>query len=448
MIYLLPFALLLASSFTASASPSASPSFPKDFYWGVSTAAHQVEGNNTNSDWYAWEKAGGSPDLSGNACDFYHRYDSDFQLAQNIHQNAFRLSVEWARIEPSQGEFSQQEIQHYRDVLKSAHAHGMKTFVTLHHFTNPLWMTSVGGWLHPRSHLMFRRFVDKVVQELGSEIDSWITINEPNVYVLTGYLVGVSPPGHKDIGSAIKAYANLAQAHAEAYESIHQVYPHAQVGFAHHMRVEQPAHQYNPAEALLAHWVDRFWNWQFLDAIQSGTINFHFGPLYRVKRKFPKLKGALDFLGINYYTRDKIRLDFSSPTLFSLKPPPADKTVEFTGMEIYPKGLGTLLKQSAHYHWPIIITENGMADAKDLRRPKFICDHLAQVLKAMDQGVDVRGYFHWSLIDNFEWSLGYPPKLGLYEVNLVTQERTLRPSGKLYGEIAKSGDLSACDALH
>lgn len=425
------------------ALPSLFASFPENFYWGVATSAHQVEGGNTLNDWYHWENHGGSPDRSGDACDFYHRYDQDFQLTKDIHQNAFRLSIEWSRIEPVQGQFNSVEIEHYRKVLLSAKSHGLSTFVTLHHFTGPQWFASVGGWLNPRAHLLFKDYVSYAAKELGGLVDFWITVNEPNVVALTGYVVGASPPGIKNIKLAMEAYANMAQAHAEAYHVLHQELPGAQVGFAHHMRVQQPSRKRHPLDRLFAKMVDSFWNTQILNSIKTGKINFHFSPLYKVKRSYPRLKGSLDFLGINYYTRDKIRFNRREPTFFSIDTPSVDRSSDI-GMEIYPQGLSKILKVANRYGWPIFITENGIADTTDVKRPRFICDHLQQLEKAIEKGIPVRGYFHWSLMDNFEWSLGYAPRFGLYEVDYATQKRTLRPSGALYGEIARSGETGVC----
>lgn len=300
--------------------------FPNHFIWGVATAAHQVEGGNTASDWYHWENLKGSPDKSGEACDFWHRYSSDFDLARDMGMNSYRLSLEWSRIEPNPGEFDLSAIDTYRQMLLAAHSKGLKTMVTLHHFTTPQWMASSGGWLSPKAPVQFKNFTDRVVLELGSLVDYWVTINEPNVVVMSGYAAGVSPPGLTDAKLAIAAYANLIEAHAHAYQSIHAAFPNAPVGFAHHMRVFEPARKNNLLDQLLARWVSVFWNKQILEAIRTGEINLHFGPLYKLKRKVDGLKGSLDFLGINYYSRDKIRFNIKQKTLFSIDAVPAERS--------------------------------------------------------------------------------------------------------------------------
>lgn len=408
----------------------------------MATSAHQVEGGNTLNDWYYWETQGSARDRSGLACDFWHRYSADFDLARDIHMNSFRLSIEWSRIEPRPGEFDQAAIEHYRQMLITARAKGLKTMVTLHHFTTPVWLTSSGGWLSTASVARFKSFTDRVVLELGNEIDYWNTVNEPNVVALTGFAVGVSPPGLQDIKLAIKAYAHLIEAHAAAYQSIHAVYPQALVGFAHHMRVFEPSRKNNVLDRMFAGWVRAFWNVQVLEAIRTGEINLHLGPLFRLKKKVEGLKGSLDFLGINYYSRDKIRFKADEKTFFKIDSVPAGQGTDL-GWEIYPSGLTQVVSSVKKYGWPIYITENGAADRDDHLRPKFICDHLIALESAIEAGANVKGYFHWSLMDNFEWSLGYAPRFGLYEVNYETQERKLRASGKLYGEIASAGSAKA-----
>ncbi|MCM0605811.1 MAG: glycoside hydrolase family 1 protein [Xanthomonadaceae bacterium] len=417
--------------------------FPKNFLWGAATAAHQVEGGNTQNDWYHWENSGGARDHSGLACDFWHRYSSDFDLARDLNMNAFRLSVEWSRIEPRPGEFDISVIETYRQILITARSKGLQTMVTLHHFTTPEWLASSGGWLSPAAIVRFKSFTDRVVLELGSEVDYWNTINEANVVALMGFVVGVSPPGLQDIKLGMRAYSNLIEAHAAAYRSIHAVFPNARVGIAHHMRVFEPARKNNIMDRTLARWVGNFWNKQFLEAIVTGEINLHIGPLFRVRKKVDGLKGSLDFLGINYYSRDKIRFKADEKVFFKIDTVPTGTPQNDLGWEIYPQGLVRVVNSVKKYGWPIYITENGAADRDDVVRPKFICDHLMALESSIESGADVRGYFHWSLSDNFEWSLGFAPRFGLYAMNYETQERTLRPSGQLYGEIARAGSARA-----
>lgn len=423
--------------------------FPKEFLWGSATAAQQVEGGNTNNDWYEWEQLGKTRDKAGLADDEYNRYDEDFEIAKNLNQNAFRLSVEWSRIEPSEGVFSQQEILHYRDVLIAAHNRGLKTFVTLHHFSNPLWAYHQGSWLNPKMPQWFGGFAAYAVANLGDLVDYWITLNEPTVHILTGYVAGVTPPGRKDLKTAMNALANLLKGHAAAYHVIHALYPKAPVGIAHHMRVFHPARWWNIGDQLVASFIDDFWNTHILRSIQTGYIKFNIPFVLNYQEDWPELEGTLDFIGVNYYTRELVKLDLSKPEKFEFVPnekAPGGHTD--LNWEIYPEGFYTSIRRAASFGWPVYITENGIADAQDKKRTKFICDHLREMSFAMEDGADVRGYLHWSLIDNWEWVDGYMPKFGLVEVDFATQKRTVRPSAKVLAQIISSRSLSACgDAL-
>lgn len=416
--------------------------FPSKFLWGVSTSAHQVEGQNSKNDWWEWEQNChvAHCDQSGEAADHYHRFRQDLDLAQSLGINLYRFSIEWSRIEPSPGVFSLEEIQHYREVLQAAHARGMKTMLTLHHFTLPLWLThrntpEKSGWLDPEIPELFGRFTEKVVQGLGDQVDYWNTLNEPTVNALTGYVAGVSPPGLQDIQKAPFVLANFVKAHAKAYRIIQRYQPQALVGFAHHMRVFDPYRSWHPLDQLAAYWIDDFWNHQFIRAMETGLIDFGIPFVFHYSEPYsPELAGSLDFIGVNYYSRDLIAFDSQSPQRFSIKLK-AGAPLSEVGWEIYPEGLYRVLKSAYKYGLPLYITENGVADAQDRLRGRFICDHLEQVARALAEGVDIRSYIHWSLIDNFEWSLGWAPQFGLASVDRATQKRTLRPSALVYRDI-------------
>jgi beta-glucosidase len=428
-----------------SAMAADKKTFPKDFLWGTATSAHQVEGNNTNSDWWNWEITKKVPFPSGAATEHYQRYDEDFALAQSMGSNAYRLSLEWARIEPTEGTWDDAEIQHYRKVLQAAQKRGLKTFLTLHHFTSPQWVAAAGGWENPAVTEWFRNFTAKVTQTLGEYVDYWVTLNEPNVYALTGYVVGVTPPGKKDIKISAKVLANFLKAHAKSYHAIHQLYPAAKVGFAHHMRVFSPANPWNPADQLLASQINGFWNFQILDSIRSGKISLSLPFLFSIQEKVPELKGTLDFIGVNYYSRDFVTLDLGSENKIKVVPPAAGVETNDMGWEIFPEGFFTVLKNLKSYGLPVFITENGVADASDSKRKKFLCDHVFQMARAIESGVDVRGYLHWSLTDNFEWVFGFEPRFGLVAIDYATQKRTLRASGLAYRDIIMSNSIASCE---
>lgn len=453
-------ALLVGTSGSAQAAGKPAPkpqppvTFPADFLWGTATAAHQVEGNNSNSDWWEWEQNChlANCEKSLEAVDHYRRYPEDLGIAQDLGMNVYRMSVEWARIEPSPGRFDQAEIQHYREVLTASRNRGMKTMVTLHHFTLPQWMAHLGdehgtgGWMEPRIVEHFEAYSKVVVAELGDLVDLWITINEPTVNILTSYVAGVSPPGKKDLKNSPIALANMLKAHAKAYHVIHAKYPDAKVSIAHHVRIIEPWRKWFLIDVLIAKYADKFWNDQFLDSIKTGTIRLSVPFMFNYKEKVSYLKGTLDYLGINYYTREFMKFNPKSyGSIELITPAQAPKTD--VGWEIYPTGFYRLLKRMSGYGWPIYVTENGLADSKDSKRLSFICSHLEAMGRAMQEGVDVRAYVHWSLMDNFEWSVGRAPRFGLVAIDYATQTRTVRDSAIGLKAIIKSGNLESCKAL-
>lgn len=443
----------LASAQGSHARDSKNPTaynFDKNFMWGAASAAYQTEGDDRNSDWWEWE-AGchiQGCERSGMADDGYHRYEEDLDLAQSMGLNTYRLSIEWARVEPSPGVFSEKEFEHYRAVLKAAHARGMRTMLTLQHFTLPLWVAhnapaGRNSWLDPAIPKLFERYVERTVKEVGGDVDLWLTINEPTVSMLTAYIVGVSPPGVKDIKRAPIVLANFLKAHALAYHKIHERYPHALVSFAHHMRIFDPNSEGNPFDSMVAGFINDFWNHQFLRSIMEGRIVFHIPFLTDYHEEFPALKGTLDYIGLNYYTRDLVQFDLGSPEKFHMltkKNAPHNDL----GWEIYPHGMYRTLMSLKQYHLPVVITENGIADAKDKQRAEFICNHLLEMKHAMRDGVDVWGYIHWALMDNFEWSAGSSPRFGLIAVDYATQKRTIRSSAHVFSNVIRANNLDAC----
>jgi beta-glucosidase len=216
--------------------------FPKGFLWGTATAAHQVEGNNVHSDWWDFEQKGKtlSKETSGVAVDHYKRYEEDFDIAKSLNQNAHRFSIEWSRIEPEEGRFQIDEINHYKDVIQALKNRGMRVLVTLMHFTLPLWVAKKGGWSNKKTIKYFTRYIEQILPFFGEDVDFWITINEPIIYSLNAYLKGTFPPGTKNILSFLKIESNLALAHREAFFTIHKFYKDAVVGLAKNIPVVDP----------------------------------------------------------------------------------------------------------------------------------------------------------------------------------------------------------------
>jgi beta-glucosidase len=394
--------------------------FPKGFLWGVSTSAYQIEGGAIN-DWSQWEMSDKRlSDLrrkglkykdfvAGKACDSYNRYIEDAELVKHLNCDAYRLGLEWARIEPVEGEFSSEAIEHYRHVLSYLRYCGIKTVVTVWHWTNPMWLVAEGGWNNKKAIEYYKRYVRVVAEELGDLVDYWITINEPTVHVLNGYTSGKFPPNKRNIFKAIRVYLNLTKAHCEAYKIIHAIRPKAYVSLTHLGNNFDPARPWFPPEALLA---------ALFNFLANGIL------VHRVKKH-------LDFLGLDYYFHN--RVVFYPPFIKN-----KNKEVSDMGWEIYPKGIYNILKYLSRFKKPIIIMENGVADASDGKRERFIKDHLFWVHRAISEGISVQGYFYWSLLDNFEWAHGWAPKFGLCDFDPETCERHLKPSGQAYAEICRN----------
>lgn len=393
--------------------------FPQGFLWGAATSAFQVEGNNQNSDWWEWEQNQPSHLRSGLAANQYQLFQEDFRLAQKLGHNAHRLSLEWSRIEPEEGRFDPQAIAHYLKVLQYLKSLKIKVMLTLHHFSNPLWLTKKGGWVSLRSSSYFARFVERVVPEFKDHIDLWITINEPGVYAYCAYSLGKFPPQRKNELRRLLALWNLCQAHKAAYRIIHRLDPQAQVGLSQNVTSYTTFHKHNLPE-FIVQWI--------YDLFSNHLVYFLTGKTH-------------DFLGLNYYFNQYISLN--SRTIL---PQPVDitaskKEVSDMGWEIYPEGIFEVLTDLADYHLPIYITENGLASVNDDRRVRFLLSYLKEVYHAIQSGVKVKGYFHWSLIDNYEWTAGFKSRFGLIQVDFKTQRRTIRPSAQVYQQIIKSNGI-------
>lgn len=376
--------------------------FPKGFYWGTATSAYQVEGGIKND----WTQAGGKFD-AGKACDHYNRYEEDFDLAKQMNNNAHRFSISWPRIEPRKGKFDQEEIEHYRKVLLALRQRNLEPFVTLYHWPVPVWFVERGHWLGEHSIEYFLQYVEKIVSEFKDLVKFWIPINEPNVYASHSFLIGDWPPRERSFFKVQQVLRILAESHKRSYQIIHKISPNSKVGIA-----KQNSHY----KGLLKFFSDYYWNHQFLQAIKDHQ----------------------DFIGLNYYQ------SHSLASLSSLALGLRKKEVSDLGWRIRPKGIYYVLKDLTKYDKPVYITENGLADARDRKRASFIINHLRWVHKAIEDGVDVQGYFYWSLIDNYEWAKmgGFGPRFGLVEIDYDNNfKRIPRPSSKVYSEICKDNAL-------
>jgi len=422
----------------------ATMSFPSGFLWGTATAAHQVEGDNTNNDWWAWEQEPGrilAGHRSGKACDWWGgRWAEDFDRAAETGQNTHRLSLEWSRIEPSPAVWDDSALDAYRQMLRGALERGLMPMVTLQHFTLPKWLAERGGWLASDVVPSFERFTRKVVSGLMDLVGLWVTINEPFLVAFFGYGSHEFPPGAGSLPKALDALRSLALAHGAAYRAIHELQPGALVGVAHHIRGYVPARAASPLDRQMARIRTRLASETFPRMLTNGR----FAALWR-NEHLPGVAGTQDFFGLNYYTVERCAFDLRLPgQLFTrgFYPPGADLSpTGFLANE--PEGLGRALAWARRFGLPIYVTENGVEDPEDRMRPRYLAAHLRQVWKAVNVGTPVRGYYHWSLVDNFEWERGWTQRFGLWGLDTETQARQRRPSVDFYAEICRANALSS-----
>ena len=403
--------------------------FPKGFLWGTSSAAHQVEGDCRNCDWWEWEQQAGRiahGDRSGIANDHYNRYREDFALLREMNQNAHRLSIEWSRIEPSEGVFDSTQIRHYSDVLGALREQAITPMVTLHHFTSPLWFVRKGGWASSDAYRAFIPFVERVADELGDLVGLWCTINEPGIFGAQGWITGEFPPGrHGDLVAQYRVTSNLHRAHELAYAAIKRRLPDSRVGLSHHTFLFLPATQHRRDRLAAA-------------SAQLVMDRWPVGP-GRLRRI---VEATSDYIGIAHYWAQLCAFDPRRPHdqfIRRFNPPDAEPTE--MGWSSNAAWMRQVLNELKPYGKPVYITENGIATSTDAVRAKYLTDILANVHGAIEDGVDVRGYFHWTNTDNFEWARGYTVHFGLIGVDRKTLERTMRPSGRLYARIAAANAL-------
>jgi beta-glucosidase len=416
--------------------------FPRGFLWGCATAAHQVEGNNTNNQWWKWEQEGHTNGASGLACDWWGgRWREDFDRAAEGHQTAQRISVEWSRIQPEPDKWDEEALDKYRAMLRGLHERGMTAMVTLHHFTDPLWLTERGGWETEAAVPLFEKFVRKTVEALKEYCTLWCTVNEPNGYALLGYAQGAFPPGRNDIRLGYRVLANLVRGHAAAYRAIHDIQKEARVGYALHYR-PMLARTWSPLDRLMRNIRYNGINMGFPSAISTGVLRSPVGNI-----RVPEGKGTQDYFGLNYYTRMVVSFDLrNARELFTREQFPPDADLSQTGfLANIPEGFFDSIKWAvrAYPQTPIIITENGVESEDDRIRPRYIAQHIHQMWHAVNFNWPIKAYFYWSLVDNFEWERGWTQRFGLWALDTATQKRSKRPSADLYAEICQENGLSS-----
>lgn len=426
----------------------ATHTFPHNFKWGTATAAFQVEGQPGPSDWAAWSKVPANIRGQGSAevaCDWWNgRWQQDFDLAAQSGQNTHRLSLDWSRIEPRPAVWDEDALDYYRQMVQGLRARGMAPMITLHHFISPEWFSAKGGWQNPQSVLWFQRYVRKVVTALKGGVDLWCTLNEINIYAYQSYLEGLWPPQQKSLGAFFEVTRNMLLAHAAAYRTIHELQPEAQVGLAHHVRLVDAAKAGSAPDQWVANFQQRLFNQLIPQALTTGQLAFPAGQGFR-SQALPELKGTLDFLGVNYYSRTRSAFDISKPlTLFGrIFHTPGAEVDNMELNEFYPEGLYRVIKWAQHFKLPLYITENGWGDVDENRRVRALILHLKHMWQAINFNWPVYGYYYWTLVDNFEWERGWAQPFGLYALDQTSQTRTPRPVANLYAEVCRTNTLSS-----
>ncbi len=416
--------------------------------WGASTAAHQVEGSPPPSDWWEWEQhRNGVRDGStaAVACDWWNgRWREDFDRAANDGHTTHRLSVEWSRIEPRLAVWDEEALDQYREMILGLRERGMEPMVTLHHFVNPLWLAERGGWTNPEVVSYFERYTRKVVSALKDLVTLWCTINEINVYAYNAFADGNWPPQEKSTQTCFQVIRHMLLAHAASYRAIHEIQPEAQVGLAHHIQFVDPLRPAFAPDRWVAGFQHRTFNTIVPEAVHTGHLNFPVGNGLRGEH-LPELANTYDYVGVNYYTRQFSTFDPARPDkLFGrlLRQPEAElDSIAFN--ELYPEGLYRVLKWAADFEKPIYVTENGWGDADEGRRSRAMVMHLRKLWQGINFNWPIKGYYYWSLVDNFEWERGWTHRFGLYALDVETQVRTPRPAAHLYAEVCKTNTLSS-----
>jgi beta-glucosidase len=423
--------------------PSGIYTFPEGFMWGTATAAHQVEGRNSNNTWHAWEEEAGrimDGHTSGLACDWWGgRWREDFDRAEAAGQNAHRLSIAWSRIQPAPDRWDEEALDRYREMLIGLRDRKMTPMVTLHHFSEPLWVAERGGWENAEIVDLFAAFVRRAVKALKPYCNLWVTINEPDVFAFSAYIEGVFPPGKQDLSAALRVMLHMVQAHARAYHIIHDLQKEARVGTALHYRGFKPA-TWLPVDRWASSVYHRLFNDLFPRALTDGV----FDAILKRKR-LPEAAGTQDFLGVNYYTSEKVRFDLlAAGKLFAHLSFPEGAALSESGfIANVPAGMSEAVRWAEGFGAPIIITENGVEDSDDVLRPRYTLEHLHALWREMNGKAVVEGYFHWSLVDNFEWERGWTQRFGLWGLDLETQARIRRPSADMYAEVCHLNGVSS-----
>ena len=463
----------------SNAAAITSVTFPKGFLWGSATAGFQVEKGLADTDWGAWAKIDGKikgGDRPDDGPDAFAHVAGDLGLMKDAGLGAYRFSLELARIYPTRAAFDADDpsadgLAAYDDLMAKLRAASIVPLVTLHHFVWPTWMSDPADPKQPQGYEradaadVMTAWCARMGKRYGKDVDWWVTLNEPTVEASIGYLAGLWPPGVSDVERLVSVMKKQVELHARCYDALHAADTvdadgdgkAALVSIAKHNRVYEPADPTSEDDLAATEHSRRFWNQWFLDAIVKGDGDDNFddaiGPGDRVGDA--ALKGRADYLGINYYGVSRIAanaLRFPhmgvQPSQFNLQD---GRPRNDLGWSIAPEGFGAVLDEVAPYGLPIVVTENGIADGTGANRSRYLLEHAFELGKAIGRGANVIGYFHWSLVDNFEWASGFCPRFGLYHVDMASpaKTRTATPTVAVLKELATTGTLAKAtvDAL-
>ncbi len=401
--------------------------FPSSFFWGASISSYQCEGGNFNADWFFWEKQKNLVS-AGQSCNHYRFFNSDFRLARSLNLNSLRISLEWSRIESEKGVYNDEAIAHYKEVVASIASCGLKPFITLHHFTNPQWFLERGGWLESANIDCFVSYVKTMVEALKERVEFWLIFNEPLVYIYNGFLSGLWPPGVKSLREARKALSNMTKAYELAYDEIKGIYQggnlKVKVSLTKHMRVFSGCPgSFRGLNNLSSFYRSRVFNYQLIDKLSRNK--------------------KLDFLAINYYCKEFVKFNGLLGRACSCSKHKERKN--YLGWYVDPLGFYKILMSLKKYKLPVYVTENGTTEQQSYLYADYLRSHLRSLYDAYNKGLDVRGYFWWSLLDNFEWDKGFDPRFGLIEVDYTNFRRVKKQFAFIYSDICKRGSAAIND---
>lgn len=417
--------------------------FPENFIWGAATASHQVEGNCTNnwSEFERGENARNAPNIkdnqkSGIACDHWNRYKEDIRLIARLGVSHYRFSLEWSKIEPQQGQFDKQALDHYSDLIDELIKAGITPVITLHHFTHPIWFDTIGAFEKQENIKHLVEFSKKVFDAYSDRVKLWCTINEPGVVAVQGYFTGMFPPGKSSGKSTAEVYKNLLEAHVQMYHALKNLEngESCKIGIVKNINQFDPWRRYHILDWLLCMGLDHVFNTSAIEFFKTGKLKFRIPGLVWLTHTNIKAKESMDFFGLNYYSHVHIKFNIFKKDYSELMYMDTDKMTDMP-YAMYPEGIYRAIHLVSKLNFPIIITENGVADHRDSIRKEFIQKYIYATSKSIEDGYNVIGYFYWSLMDNFEWAFGYDMKFGLYSVDFKNQSRELREASKTFTKI-------------